>query len=130
MKLSEIIRRVIDLSTIVKHETETRQEDEGHGRLYDPFRVKREPSVAETTVRAFLSSQSAAVIYTITLIMYAGRGDFPIDDFMTQYEEMADNFPKPERAIEQMLEKVPLPDYLTEGLDMLAGQSVDVDTLL
>lgn len=130
MKLSEAAARVIELSTIIKHEVEAEDVKHPLGRLYDPFREKLQPTQAENDLRDFLFAQPVAYLYTLVLVMYAGRGDFPIEDFMTQYEEMTDLFDKPERAIGQMLEKVPLPDYLTEGLQGLANQGIDIDTLL
>jgi hypothetical protein len=130
MNLSDIIARVIELSTIVKHKHDERSAAEPLGREYVPFAVRRGPTEAETELTKFLYAQNVAVIYTLVLIMYAGRGDFPIDDFMTQYEEMGDTFDKPDYAVNQMMEKVPLPDYLQSGLDLLEQAGINVDTLL
>jgi hypothetical protein len=130
MNLSETIQRVIDLSTVVKHETEKRREEHPLERRYDPLREKRKPSDAEKSLNQFLYAQPVAVLYTMVLVMYAGRGDFEIKDFMRQYEEMRNTFDKPGWAINQMTEKVPLPDYLKAGLEGLAKQKIDVDALL
>ena len=53
-------------------------------------------------------------------IMYAGRGDFSITDFLEQYGEMQDTFDSPVRAAGQTMDKMPLSDYLEAGPRLLA----------
>ena len=129
MKLSESVKRVIDLSNAVKQEVEARQQ-EPMGRPYDPSRERLGPTEAERSLHDYLLEQPVAVIYTLTLIMYAGRGDFPIENFMEQYGEMHELFDTPAQAVGQMTEKVHIPCYLEDGLRLLANQGTDVDDLL
>ena len=130
LKLSEAVRTVIDLARVVKGEVEERERQHPLGGMYDPKRKRREPTEAEGRLRDYIRGLPVAVIYTLTLIMYAGRGDFPIDNFLDQYGEMHDTFDSPVRAMGQMLEKVPLPDYLENGLLGLGKAGIDVDRLM
>ncbi len=130
MKLAEVIATVIELSDVVKQEVEARQAEKPLGTFYDPLRACRGPTEAENKLRDFLTSQSVATVYTVVLVMYAGRGDWPITDFLEQYEEMKATFDNVPRAVGQMMEKVPLPDYLREGVRLLVEQGIDVDKLM
>lgn len=113
MQLSEIITRVIVLARQIQAEFER------------SLRVQR-----ESKLRDFLSHLPAATIYMLTTVMYLGRGDFGTAGLLNSYENMSDTFDKPEFAIDQMLEKVPLPEYLEDGLKRLSEGGVDVNTLL
>ncbi|MFN0196573.1 MAG: hypothetical protein ACKVT0_07495, partial [Planctomycetaceae bacterium] len=85
---------------------------------------------AEKNLTNFIQRQSVAVINTLALIMYAGRGDFPFADFLEQYQEISDTFDTPESAVVQMTDKNVLDEYLEEGLRLLEVAGIDVDTLL
>jgi hypothetical protein len=127
MKLSEVIEQVIILAREANASVRTAPEGVGA----DDLRSIVKPSTeAERRLKEFILSQSVAVVYTLTLVMYAGRGDFPIENFLEQYEEMRDTFDSPMRAAGQMMEKVPLPEYLEDGLRMLREANIDVDTLM
>jgi hypothetical protein len=78
--------------------------------------------------------QPVAVIYLLMLIMYIGRRDFGrkvrINSFWRRYKEVRLRFETAEEAVTQMMEKVPLPGYLEEGLRLLAKNGIEVDELL
>jgi hypothetical protein len=63
-------------------------------------------------------------------VMYLGRGDIGTAGLLNTYESVSDTFHDPDRAIEQMLEKVPLGRYLQQGLDELTKNGIDANTLL
>lgn len=121
MKLSEIVEQTIVLARERRGESAGSESQDGivFGR-----------SAADEKLTAFLHNQPVAVIYSLVMIMYSGRGDFPISDFREQYQEMRDTFDRPDYAVNQMREKTPLSDYLEEGLRLLQENGIDVDTLL
>ena len=90
----------------------------------------RGPTNAELELREFLRRQTAGVVYALIAIMYVGRDGLAHGDFLAHYEQMSDTFPTPEIAIDQMLRKTPLADYLQRGIDRLAAAGIDVDALL
>lgn len=127
MKLSDVIRQVIALAREANASTPPEPEGIAAGDLSS---LMRPPTEARKRLKAFILSQPVAVVYTLIMVMYAGRGDFPIENFVEQYQEMRDTFDSPAIATGQMMEKVPLPEYLEEGLRLLHGAGIDVDTLM
>ena len=71
MKLSDIARRVIDLSNVVKQEVEARQQDEPLGRRYDPSRERLEQTDAQRALREYLFEQPVAVIVSLKVSVAA-----------------------------------------------------------
>jgi hypothetical protein len=128
MKLSEVIHEVTRLANIVDQENQAASP--GVVGFQPGESLLRGPSAAEKNLEDYIRQQPVAVIYTLALIMYAGRGDFPITDFLEQYQEMNDTFDSPARAIDQMTEKNVLAEYLEDGLKLLKGAQIDVDELL
>ena len=136
LKISEIMSRIHDLYIIIqKEEAEKPKVDNPHNLPFPPGWEKTCVKVpAQVELEQFLTGQSAAVIYTLTTITYAGGGDFPLDDFsafLARYEEVGETFPKPHLAVIQMLGKRPnLLVYLGRGMDMLKCAGVDIDAFL
>jgi hypothetical protein len=67
IKLSEVVRTVIDLASVVKREVEEREWQHPLGRMYDPMRKRREPTDAEGRLRDYIHGLPVAVVYTLTL---------------------------------------------------------------
>jgi hypothetical protein len=87
------------------------------------------PPPQEAQLQKLLTGLPEDMIYKLILIMHLGRGDFGARDLAGGFEQMKATFPKPEWAVSQMMEKVLLADYLSEGLAKLGQAKVDVDHL-
>jgi hypothetical protein len=63
--------------------------------------------------------------------MYIGRDHDSKEglDMLDHYQDMSDSFDDPQDAIRQMVEKLPLPDYLKEGIEILRKHRKDIDSL-
>lgn len=131
MKLSDTIDRVITLAAARcaywARELPKRHPDYPLIRLAEG---SGPPPPEQEELREFLMGLPAATIYMLTFIMYMGRGDIGVENLMATYEEVSDRFNKPASAVEQMLGKAPLADYLSNGLRHLCEAKLDVDRLL
>jgi len=87
------------------------------------------PPPEEADLRAFLESLPKATIDRLILIMYLGRGDFGTDDLAGSYEYFKRMFRTPRDAARQMLEKTPLGDYLSDGMEELRKHGIDANRL-
>lgn len=87
------------------------------------------PPPARAQLEALLRSLQEDQVYRLLLLMYLGRGDFDTYDLKAAYAYLKETFQEPEHAISQLLEKVPLPDYLADGLDALRNQGLDPEHL-
>jgi hypothetical protein len=86
---------------------------------------------ARTRLREYLLGQPIDRVYMLAAVMYLGRGDFDSADELTaRFRQMGDAFQKSEWAINQLLGKSPLADYLTRGRERLAELGVSPDKLL
>lgn len=122
MELSAIVRTVIQMATLSWASAAPKREELPWGRI--------QLTPEKRALREYLIGQPEPVIYALTLIMYAGRGDFNITHLINLYEQIRSRFPRPEDAVFQMMEKAPLPEYLEAGLGLLADNGIDVDQLL
>ncbi len=87
------------------------------------------PPPEEAQLRKLLDGLPADTIYELILLMYLGRGDIDTRDLAGDLQQMRDTFPKPAHAISQMVGKVPLGEYLSDGLERLRNDGIDVDDL-
>jgi Protein of unknown function (DUF3775) len=130
MTLSETTHRVIDLAREVGDYYET-ELPKWH-RDYPVIHLDEEappPPPAAAELRSFLTSLPREMLYQLLLIMYLGRQDFGTEDLASRYEELRTGFAKPEYAVSQMMNKAPLADYLSDGLEELRAQGIDVDRM-
>ena len=81
-------------------------------------------------LKAFLVPLSPAEIYMLITLMYLGRDGGGVAGLIDNYQQMSDTFTTPKRAIDQMLEKSRLHDYLRSGVDTLEAAGIDIDTLV
>jgi hypothetical protein len=130
MKLSEAAQRVIALARKVRryYDTELPKWYPDYP-VIGPAQEGPPPPKEERELRNFLRSLPAETIYRLLLVMYLGRGDFGTDDLPGRYEALKQTFDMPERAASQMMEKVPLGDYLSDGLLELKRHRIPVDDL-
>lgn len=131
MRLSELINQTILLSTHIRavRAAELAQRDPDKPLICAAEEFGPPPPEVQL-LRELLLQQPAAAIYMTTCIMYLGRGDFDADDLIARYEQMSDTFNKPAWAVNQMMGKNPLAEYLSSGLTQLRNAGIDVDSLL
>jgi hypothetical protein len=130
MKLSETAAEVIDLAEAIRSYWNTElPKRHPHYPMISPGEDSGPPPPEKQELKNLLASLPEDEIYKLILLMYLGRGDFVIDDLAEQYETLRNRFAKPDRAIAQLMEKAPLADYLTAGLDELKKSGIDVDQL-
>lgn len=130
MKLSDAIRRVIELATAMREywdrELPKRHKD------YPWIRAGEDsgpPPAAEEELRRFLRSLPPEDIYRIMTVMYLGRGDFNVHGVFVMPDELKKSFPDVDSAIEFVIAKGPLVDYLSDGLSELEAAKIDIDSL-
>ena len=85
------------------------------------------PPPEDGQLRLLLTTLPADVVYKLILTMYLGRGDFGTPELAEEYAEMKRAFPEPRIAASQMSGKVPLGDYLRDGLVRLGKAGIDLD---
>lgn len=130
MKLSQVAPKVIDLARASREywdaELPKRHPDYP---LIHPGEDSGPPPPQQVQLRTLLSKLSDRMVYQLLLLMYLGRGDFDTEDLAEQQIRLRETFAEPEWAVAQMMEKVPLADYLMEGLAKLQSKRIDVDKL-
>ena len=130
MKLSSAAQRVIELAqkTRAYYEAELPK----HHPKYPLVSVLEEEPPAppeKQQLKQFLASLSDEMVYQLLLIMCLGRGDFEANDLAASYEALKSTFGKAEWAVAQMMEKAPLAEYLSDGLEQLTQHQINVDHL-
>jgi Protein of unknown function (DUF3775) len=130
MKLSEATERVITLARRVREYYDAELPN-----WYPDYPIIGQaqegppPPKEERELRNSLRSLPSETIYRLTLLMYLGRGDFGADDLPSSYEALRQTFGESEWAASQMIEKVPLAEYLSDGLLELKRHRIPVDDL-
>jgi hypothetical protein len=130
MKLSEAVQRTIDLATRIRQywEAELPKRHPNYP-LVNPGEGDGPPPPEEKQLRQFLAGLPEDLLYKLALLMHLGRGDFPVGELAERYEELKQDSEKPEWAVEHLVAKVALADYLTEGLEELKTNRINVDNL-
>ena len=131
MNISEALNRVIVLARQVRE-------------YYDTELPKRHPNYPvvgldeedtppppeEKELRDFLTTLPVEMIYQLILIMYLGRGDLSTADLAGYYESLRDTLGTPEDAASQMMTfKATLADQLSDGLEELRKNKINVDKM-
>ncbi len=128
MKLSEAASRVIDLARKVRdYYAAELPKRHPHYPLVGLDEQSVLPPPQEKELRDFLSSLSEESVYQLMLVMYLGRGDFGTDDLAGCYHALKGTFGDQKHAASQMMDKAPLADYLSDGLEELRKHHIDVD---
>jgi hypothetical protein len=81
----------------------------------------------DVELRRMFSGLEPEIIYKLVLTMYLGRGDFGARNLERHYADMKTTFPEARIAASQMAGKVPLGDYLRDGLERLNRAGIDLD---
>lgn len=67
-------------------------------------------------------------LFILCLLMYVGRGDFDMDHLKAAYQSIRNTFPSRELAIDQLLGKRALSEYLTDAWDEVQKRHINVDS--
>jgi hypothetical protein len=130
-KLSDVAAQVIDLARARRDywddELPKRHPDYP---LIHPSEDSGPPPPQEAQLEELLAGLPEDMIYKLILIMYLGRGDFAAQDLDHNYKQIKETFGKPSYASSQIIDTVPLADYLADGLAALREQGIGVDSLL
>src|SRR5436190_986922 len=120
MKLSAAANKVIELSQKIRefYDAELPKRFPNYP-LVDREAQSIPPPPEERELRKFLATLSEDTICQLMLIMYLGRGDFGADDLAENYEALNGAFGDSNLAVSQMMDKAPLADYLSDGLEAL-----------
>lgn len=130
MKITELLKEVIPLAEAIREYWDTELPKRHPDYPIVRFGEKSAPPPPEQEkLRKLLLGMPDELIYRLIAIMYLGRGDFGARQLAEQLEEMKETFPKPERAVSQMLAKAPLAEYLTDGLAELQKHHIDPDSI-
>ena len=130
MTLSKAVDKVIDLARKI-HDYYASELPKWHPN-YPLVGLDEESAPApseERELRTFLASLSKETINQLILLMYLGRGDFGTDELAGYYETLKGTFGDALDSTSQMTDKAPLADYLSDGLEELRKQGIDVDKL-
>ena len=130
MRLSDAIRRVIDLAAAIRDYWDTElPKRHPHYPLIRAGEDSGPPPPQEDELRAFLRALPPDDLYAIMAIMYLGRGDYNAVGVAEERRRLMNTFPDPDYASRFMMSKGPLAEYLQDGLATLAADGIDVDTL-
>jgi hypothetical protein len=135
MKLSEIVARVCDLGTAVaEYRERMRPRSTGSGRGVIPVSQLPPPPprlAEELELRALLGSLVVAQLNALLVIMYVGRGDWDAeDDFLDHYHHISDTFPHAAWAVDKLLSKRALVEFLRQGVAAFTRAGKNIDHLL
>jgi hypothetical protein len=130
MNLSEAANRTIELARKIR-EYYASELPKCHPNypLIGPGEESAPPPPEEKELRDFFATLSEDTIYQLLLVMYLGREDFAIDDLAEYHDALKSSFGDVEYAASQMLDKAPLGDYLSDGLEELRKHKIDVDKM-
>jgi hypothetical protein len=130
MKFSKTAARVITLAGQVQDywNTELPKRHPNYP-IISPEEDSGPPPPQQAKLKELLASLPLEEIQRLIFLMYLGRGDFGTNDLATHYEAVKRRFRKPEQAFSQMTGKVPLADYLADGMSELSKHGFDLDNL-
>jgi hypothetical protein len=128
MPFSDTVKRVIDLANAVRDYWDTELP-----KRYPTYPLVPAgaddglPPPEEKELETLLRSLPPADVYKLMSLMYLGREDFNAHGWEPMSRELRQTFPDPDRAIQQMMAKGPLGEYLADGLAQLTAHGTDVD---
>jgi len=135
MKLSEVAEKVIALAQARRDywETELPKRHRNY-HFVEPGEDSGPPPPQEAELQKLLSGLPKDAVYKLILIVYLGRGDFDAsslgEHLASRLEDIKTTFPRAEQAVRQMMGKLSLGDYLTDGLDELKKHGIDANRLV
>jgi len=127
MKLSEAVQRTIDLAARIWQywEAELPKRHPNYP-LVNPGEDDGPPPPEEKQLRQFLAGLPEDLLYKLASLMSLGRGDFAVDGLVERYQELK-RFGNPEWVVDLMMDKPALADYLSEWLEELQNNKINVD---
>ncbi|HEX4069673.1 MAG TPA: DUF3775 domain-containing protein [Planctomycetaceae bacterium] len=130
MKLSKTAEKVINLARQVQDywNTELPKRHPNYP-FISPEEESAPPPPEQAKLIKLLASLPKEDIQGLVFLMFLGRGDFGTDDLATHYAAVKERVSKPVLAVSQMVGKVPLADYLEDGIGELKRVGIDVDNL-
>jgi hypothetical protein len=88
------------------------------------------PPPEEKELREFLAALSEETLYQLLLILYLGRGDLGTNDLAGYFENLKGTVGDPEQAASRlMIYKATLADELSDGLEELRKQNINMDKM-
>ncbi len=130
MKLSEAVKKVIDIATVMREywETELPKRHPDYP-IANPWEAPVPPPPEEKELEKFFASLPGNLVNQIWLIMSLGSGYFDVQDMPDYYKTLKKNFGSPKELTALMIANAPLADYLRDGLTELKKNKMDVDRL-
>lgn len=123
--LEAVIRRLVSLATARREESQT---DNPRLGLTIPMNAETEaylnrPRPADDALRFALNELDLGTLRKIEAVMYAGREH---EDVLITYRHL----PKDDRLVtaHMIASKLPLAEYLTDGLQLVWEQGIDLDS--
>lgn len=95
--------------------------------LTGPKDKKVPPPKEQAELEKLLKSLPAEDVFKLVALMYLGRGDFDVPDLPDQLEELKTTFESVDLAIDQMLDKFTLGEFLAEARSCLNVEKVSLD---
>jgi hypothetical protein len=130
MKLSEAAREVIDQARAIRAYWDAElPKRHPNFPLVNPGEDSGPPPPEEDELRKLLASLPAEDVYKLALMMHLGRGDFGTDELAENFENLKASLETPELAMTHLINKAPLAEYLSDGLEELERHGIDVDQL-
>ncbi len=86
------------------------------------------PPPEDAEIQELLRSLREEDLYLLCLLMYVGRGDFDIDHLGPAYRKTRDAFPSREVAIDQMVGRPELSEYLMDAWEEVQERRIDLDS--
>jgi hypothetical protein len=130
MLLSDAAKRVIELATTINAywdaELPKRHPDYP---LINEGEDSGPPPPEEAQLRDFLRSLPSEAVYRLYTLMDLGRDYFPATEYVRKYQQLARSTADVDWLRLLLVETVPMPGYLSDGLAKLAAQGIDIDDL-
>jgi len=82
----------------------------------------------DAEIQKLLTSLPEEDLFLLCLLMYVGRGDFDIDHLRPAYQRMREAFSSRELAIDQMVGKPALSEYLADAWDEVQKHHINLDS--
>jgi hypothetical protein len=86
------------------------------------------PPPEEAEIQRLLNTLPENDLLLLCLLMYVGRGDFDVDHLRQAFRSVRNRYPNRESAIDQILGKRALSEYLTDAWDEVTRHHIDIDS--
>ncbi len=83
----------------------------------------------QKALQAFVNSLPEVQLHKALLAVRVGRGDISPDNIIDGYAQLKREFPNKDSAVGRILDTTALGDYLSDGVERLKRESVDIDSV-